>query len=74
MERDIGAHETCHMFLKIPVFISSHRFVLVNVGRKTFKRVSSNLDNNIFPTNYGFLELYQNRTPFLEHLSLIDTA
>ena len=74
VERDIGAHKTCHMFLKIHVVISSCRFVIVNVGRKTFKIVSSNLDNNIFSMNSRFLELYQNILPFLEHLTLINTA
>ena len=40
VERDIGAQETCHMFLKLPLVISSHRFVSVNVGKKIFKKVS----------------------------------
>ena len=54
-ERDIGAHESCHMFLKLPLVISSFSFVLVNVGKKTFEIVSSNLDNNQFPTSSRFL-------------------
>ena len=74
VEKDIGAQDMCHMLLNIPLVISSHSFVSVNVGRKIFKRVSSNSDNNKFPTGSGFLEHYQNRPPFLEHLSLIETA
>ena len=74
LERDIGAQETCHMLLKIPLVISSCSFVSDNVGRKILKRVSSNSDNNKFLTGSGFLEHYQNRPPFLEHLSLIETA
>ena len=56
VERDIGAQETCHMLLKLPLVISSRSFVSVNVGRKIFKRVSSNSDNNKFPTGSGFVE------------------
>ena len=74
VERDIGAHETCHMLLNLPLVISSCSFVSINVGRKIFKRVSSNLDNNKFPIGSGFLEQYQKRLPFLEHLSLIETT
>ena len=54
VERDIEAHETYHMLLKLPLVISSRSFVSVNVGRKIFKRVSSNSNNNKFPTNFGF--------------------
>ena len=72
VERDIGAQETCHMLLKLPLIISSRSFVSVNVGRKIFKRDSSDSNNNKFPTGSGFLEHYQKRPPFLEHLSLIE--
>ena len=62
------------MLLKIPFVISIRIFVSINVGREIFKRVSSKLDNDKFAMNYGFLDLYQNKHPFLEHLSLIDIA
>ena len=74
VERDIGAHEMCHMLLKLPLVISSCRFVSVNVRRKIFKIVSSNSNNNKLQKNSRFLELNQNRPALFEHLSLIDTA
>ena len=74
VEIDIGAHEMCHMLLKLPLVIYRCSFVSVNVGRKIFKRVSSDLDNNKFSTSSMFLEQYQKRPPFLKHLSLIETA
>ena len=73
VERDIGAQETCHMLLKLPLVIFSI-FVSINVGRKIFKRVSSNSNNKKLQTISRFLELYQNKILFLEHLSLIGSA
>ena len=53
VERDIGAQETCHMLLKLPLVISSS-FVSVNVGRKIFKRVSSNSKTTNSQQGLGF--------------------
>ena len=44
VDRDIGAQETCHMLLKLPLVLCSHNFVSINNGRKIFKKVSSNSD------------------------------
>ena len=34
VNRDLGAHETCHMVLKLPLCECSHLFVVLNVGMK----------------------------------------
>ena len=36
VDRDIGAQETCHMLLKLPLVICSWKFVSLNVGRIFF--------------------------------------
>ena len=34
IDPDIGAHEMCHMLLKLPIVVCSWKFVSLNVGRK----------------------------------------
>ena len=46
VDKYIGVHETCHNLLKIPLVISSRSFVSINVGRKIFKSVYLNSDND----------------------------
>lgn len=47
IERDVGAQETCHMLLELPLVESSRRFVNLNVSREVFKPVTiSDEDNN----------------------------
>ena len=74
VDKDIGAQETCHMLLNIPLVLCRRNFFSVNVGRKIFKKNSSNSDPHQFPTNSRFIEQYQRSPNFLEQLSLIETA
>ena len=37
VDRDIGAQETCHMLLELPLSECILRFVVLNVGMKVFK-------------------------------------
>ena len=39
IDRDIGAQETCHLLLELPLSECSCRFVVLNVGMKVFKQV-----------------------------------
>jgi ATP-dependent DNA helicase PIF1 len=41
VDRDIGAQETCHMLLKLPLVVCSRKLFSLNVGRKVFKKVSN---------------------------------
>jgi ATP-dependent DNA helicase PIF1 len=72
VDRDIGAQETCHMLLKLPLVVCSRKFFSLNVGRKVFKKVSN--DPHPFSSPDSFLEIYQNRPSFLDHLSMIEIA
>jgi len=45
VDRDIGAQETCHMLLELPLCESSHQFVVLNVGMKVYKQVQANTYN-----------------------------
>ena len=40
VDHDIGAQETCHMLLKLPLVVCSKKFVSLNVGRKVFRKIS----------------------------------
>ena len=72
IDHDIGAQETCHMLLKLPLVVCSRKFFPLNVGQKVFKKVSRNkLD---LSSENGFVQVYQNRPAFLEGLSMIDTT
>ena len=46
IERDIGAQETCHMSLELPLVESSRKFVNLNVSHKVFKLVTINTKHN----------------------------
>ena len=42
VDRDLGAQETCHMLLKLPLVVCSQKFFPLNDGRKVFQRLSTN--------------------------------
>ena len=49
IDRDIGAQETCHLLLELPLSECSCCFVVLNVCMKVFKQVqvdTYNVDNN----------------------------
>ena len=46
IERDIGAQETCHMLLELPLVESSRKFVNLNVSCEVFKPVTINIEHN----------------------------
>jgi hypothetical protein len=72
VDRDIGAQETCHMLLNLPLVLCSRFFVSLNVGRKVFKKVPKNPHQ--FSSPNSFVEMYQQRPDFIDHLCLIETT
>ena len=38
VDRDIGAQETFHMLLNLPLIVCSQKFVSLNVGRNVFRK------------------------------------
>ena len=72
VDRDIGAQETCHMLLKLPLVVCSRKFFPLNVRRKIFQRLST--DPHKFSSHNGFVDVYRNHPDFLEHLSMIETT
>ena len=71
VDRHIGAQETCHMLLKLPLVVCSHEFVSLNVGRKVFRKISR--DGLQCSSQNTFVQHYQKRPFFLKNLSLIET-
>ena len=72
VDHNIGAQETCHMLLKLPLVVCSRKFFPLNVGRKVFQRLST--DPHKFSSHNGFADIYRNRLDFLEHLCMIETT
>ena len=72
VDHDIGAQETCHMLLKLPLVVCSQIFLPLNVGKKVFQRLSTDPHN--FSSHNGFVDIYKNLPYFLEHLCLIETT
>ena len=72
VDRDIGAQETCHLLLELPLCESSRRFVVVNVGRKVFKQVK--VDANHDHNENSLIEAYTKRPIEMESLPLIEVA
>ena len=66
---DIGAQETCHMLLKLPLVVYSLKFVSLNVGRKVFRKISR--DGMQCSYENTFVQHYQKRHFFLEHLTFL---
>jgi ATP-dependent DNA helicase PIF1 len=72
VDRDIGAQETCHMLLKLPLVLCSRKFVSLNVGRKVFRKFPK--DPHQFSSPNSFVQTYQQRPSFIEHLCLIEAT
>lgn len=72
VDHAIGAQETCHMLLKLPLVVCSQKFFSLNVGRKFFRKISR--DGLQCSSENTFIQYYHNKPVFLEHLSLIETA
>ena len=60
------------MLLKLALVVCSRKFVSLNVGRKVFRKISKNGLQCLSENN--FVQDYQKRPFFLEHLSLIETT
>ena len=72
IDRDIGAQETCHLLLELPLSECSRCFVVLNVGMKVFKQVqvdAYNADND-----NSLIDAYTKRPKNMEELTLIDVA
>ncbi|XP_059076947.1 uncharacterized protein LOC131876152 [Cryptomeria japonica] len=74
IERDIGAQETCHMLLELPLVESSRRFVNLNVSREVFKLVTINDEENNEEQTKSFIDGYKTRPLCMEGVTLIDAA
>ena len=74
IERDIGAQETCHMLLELPLVESSRVFVTLNVSREVFKPVIKNEENDDEAHLKLFIEGYMDRPYAMESVTLIDAA
>ena len=72
VDRDIGALETCHMILMLPLFICSRQVFSLNVGKKILRKVSSNLI--AFEVQESFIDVYKKRPSFLVSLCMIETT
>lgn len=59
IERDIGAQETCHMLLELPLVESSRKFVSLNVSHKFFKPLIINTNNNEEEHTKSFIQIYK---------------
>ncbi|XP_059073384.1 uncharacterized protein LOC131874156 [Cryptomeria japonica] len=70
IERDIGAQETCHMLLELPLVESSRRFVNLNVSREVFKPVTINDEENNEEQTKSFIDGYKTRPLCMEELLL----
>jgi len=60
------------MLLKLPLVVCSRKFVSLNVGRNIFRKISR--DGLQISSKNTFVQHYQKRPFFLEHLSLIETT
>ncbi|XP_059076823.1 uncharacterized protein LOC131057818 [Cryptomeria japonica] len=74
IERDIGAQETCHMLLELPLVESSRRFVNLNVSREVFKPVTINDEENNEEQTKSLIDGYKTRPLCMEGVTLIDAA
>jgi len=72
IDRDICAQETCHLLLELPLSECSHRFVVLNVGRKVFKQVQ--IETYDADNDNSLIDAYTKRPAHIEHLALIDVA
>ncbi|XP_057822399.1 uncharacterized protein LOC131034819 [Cryptomeria japonica] len=72
VDRDIGAQETCHLLLKLPLSLSSRTFVSLNVNQKNFQCVSISPTGTTTYPNY--IATYMERPIHLERMCLIDVT
>ncbi|XP_057849693.2 uncharacterized protein LOC131060470 [Cryptomeria japonica] len=74
IERDIGAQETSHMLLELPLVESSKKIINLNVSTEVFKRVVEDVENNDEEHTVSFIYAYLNKPFSMEAISLIDVA
>ena len=72
IDRDIGAQETCHMLLELPLNECSRTFIVLNVGINVFKQVK--VDENNDHNDNSLIDAYRKRPVSMEHLSLIEAS
>ena len=72
VDRDIGAQETCHMLLELPLSKCSHPFVVLNVGMKVFKQVQVETYNG--DNDNSLIDAYTKRAENMEQITLIDAT
>lgn len=71
-DRDISAHETCHMLLKLPLISCTHQFVSLNVGKKVFQRVTNSAQAS--EASVCYILAYIRRPPHLADITLLVSA
>ncbi|XP_059070854.1 uncharacterized protein LOC131028544 [Cryptomeria japonica] len=72
VDRDIGAQESCHLLLKLPLSICSRTFFSLNVNKKKFQRVPiTSTDTTTYP---NYITSYMARPIQLERMSLIEVT
>lgn len=74
IERDIGAQETSHMLLELPLVESSRKFINLNVSTEVFKRAVEDVEKNDDEQTVSFIDAYRNRPFSMEAILLIDAA
>ena len=74
VERDIGAQETCHMLLQLPLVECNRNFVNLNVSCEVFKPVVINDDGNEEKLTKSFVDGYKRRPLCMEGIYLIDAT
>ena len=74
IERDVGAQETCHMLLELPLVECSRCFVNLNVSHKIFKPINKNNEDGFEGKVESFIDAYRSRPSFMEIISLIDAS
>ncbi|XP_059065637.1 uncharacterized protein LOC131065369 [Cryptomeria japonica] len=74
IERDIGAQETCHMLLELPLVESNRKSVNLNVSHEVFKPVTITDEESNKEQANSFIAGYRTRPFCMEGVSLIDAA
>ncbi|XP_059064231.1 uncharacterized protein LOC131856450 [Cryptomeria japonica] len=72
VDRDIGAQESCHLLLKLPLSLCSRTFFSLNVNQKNFQRVPITSTGRTTYPNY--IASYMARPIHLERISLIEVT
>ncbi|XP_059074789.1 uncharacterized protein LOC131874875 [Cryptomeria japonica] len=72
VDHDIGAQESCHLLLKLPLSLCSQTFFLKNVNQKNFQRVPiTSTERTTYP---NYIASYMARPIHLERMSLIEVT